>query len=715
MAEVYNAENTVFGLDIGTRSIVGTVGYKKNERDFVVIAQHVRFHETRAIMDGQVHDIEKVAGSIQEVRRELEQQTGYKLTDVCIAAAGRVLKTLEVHTELELEENTIITEEHIRTLVAGGIEKAYREIRESNKQSGLNFHCVGHTVIHYFLNDYLMSSLEAHRGSKIAADILATFLPQEVVDGLTSSVERAGLNVVNMTLEPIAAMQVAIPENYRLLNIALVDVGAGTSDISITKDGSIVAYGMIPYAGDAITEVIMHKHLVDFTTAESIKLASTKKKQVSFKDIMKMKQKVESEDIKAEVRDAINSMADKIGEKIISLNGGKAVSAVFVVGGGGKYPGFTEALAKRLKLPQERVALRGEEVLGSVQFLQENIKKDSTLVTPVGICLNYYEQKNNLIFVYVNEERIKLYDNSNLTISDAALEYGYPNEKLFPQRGEALNFTVNGERRFIRGGLGEAAVIKLNGEIAAINTPISQADVIEITESTVGVSASCNIKSLEEYKKETLNFVVNGKTVVCPRIIKVNGEDIATDYEIQDGDAIELPEYYTAAQLLNYMDLETEGEVWVNRAVAAPEDKIYEHFVIEVKLVSSYEYNKQGKFQEQIVQEEPVYEETVQTENAVIRQESKPVVQQTVMQQAAVQPQEQTVVPAAFDMVVLVNGTPVVMKNKSIYYLVDVLDYYPFDLKQPHGTAVVIRVNGEDSIFTRQLFDGDKIELYWTN
>ena len=63
-----------------------------------------------------------------------------------------------------------------------------------------------------------------------------------------------------MTLEPIAAINVAIPENYRMLNIALVDVGAGTSDISITRDGSIIAYGMIPHAGDELTAHICTVH-----------------------------------------------------------------------------------------------------------------------------------------------------------------------------------------------------------------------------------------------------------------------------------------------------------------------------------------------------------------------------------------------------------------------------------------------------------------------
>lgn len=88
---------------------------------------------------------------------------------------------------------------------------------------------------------------------------------------MNKAVELAGLNVANMTLEPIAAIQVAIPEMYRMLNIALVDVGAGTSDISITKDGSIIAFGMIPMAGDALTETIARHCLVDFGTAEQIK------------------------------------------------------------------------------------------------------------------------------------------------------------------------------------------------------------------------------------------------------------------------------------------------------------------------------------------------------------------------------------------------------------------------------------------------------------
>ena len=74
---------------------------------------------------------------------------------------------------------------------------------------------------------------------------------------------------------------------------------------------------------------------------------------------------------------------------------------ISLVGGGGKIPGYTEAVAEELEIARERVALRGEEVMQQIVF-EEDIKKDSLLVTPIGICLNFYEQSNNFIYVSFN-------------------------------------------------------------------------------------------------------------------------------------------------------------------------------------------------------------------------------------------------------------------------------------------------------------------------
>ena len=72
-------EPLVFGLDIGTRSIVGTVGYRTPDGGFVVVAQESVEHETRAMLDGQIHDIQAVADTILVVKRRLEKLTGRKL------------------------------------------------------------------------------------------------------------------------------------------------------------------------------------------------------------------------------------------------------------------------------------------------------------------------------------------------------------------------------------------------------------------------------------------------------------------------------------------------------------------------------------------------------------------------------------------------------------------------------------------------------------
>ena len=576
--------NSVFGLDIGTRNVVGTVGYQNDDKEFVVAAQYVREHETRAMLDGQIHDIGRVAKTIKEVKDELEKQTGQPLEEVCIAAAGRVLKTVTTHVEYEYAQESVVTGEDIHTLNLLGIEKAQEALKEVNDTS-YKFYCVGYSTVKFFLNDEVFISLEGHKANKIGEDIIVTFLPEDVVDGLYAAVGQAGLSVANMTLEPIAAINVAIPENYRMLNIALVDVGAGTSDISITRDGSIIAYGMIPHAGDELTEVIVQHFLVDFNMAEHIKLQSTTSDKVTYKDIMSIEHTIPAEDVWEVVAPVVDNIAHEVSAKIIELNGDKTVSACFVVGGGGKIHGFTEELAENLDLPQERVALRGEEVLGEVIFEQEDITKDPLLVTPIGICLNYYDQRNNFIMVRFNGERIKLYDNNRLTIVDAALQAGFPNDELFPKRGTPINFTVNGVARLVRGEAGEGAVVTMNGKPASINTPLEPNSEIVIEPSTAGEAAVYKISQLDEYNHSVITFVINGRRVSCPRFVQVNGRLEPEDYSIRENDVIETRNYYTVRQIAQFMDLviDTDQMIYVNNEEADLDTLVYENFSVEWK------------------------------------------------------------------------------------------------------------------------------------
>ena len=745
-------DDLVFGLDIGTRSVVGTVGYKNNTNGFVVVAQTAIEHETRAMIDGQIHDIGQVARTIEQIRKQLEEMTGRKYQDVCIAAAGRVLKTVESEAEIHFSTESVVTSDQIYSLNMLGVENAYDALREELGSDDVKFYCVGYSVKQYYQNNYPISNLEGHKCTDIRTEMIATFLPDEVVDGLYAAVERAGLYVANLTLEPIAAINVAIPEKFRLLNIALVDVGAGTSDISITRDGSIIAYGMIPSAGDEITETIAKYYLTDFTEADRMKCASTSQEEVTYHDIMGLPQKVSSEELISVVDETVRMITKSVSDKIIELNGGKPVSAIFVVGGGGKIGGFVESLAEYQGLQKERVALRGSEVLGRVRFLQEDITVDSLLVTPIGICLNYYEQKNNFIFVTVNGERIKLYDNNKLTIMDAAMQIGFPNEELFPQRGESITYFVDGERRMLRGDAGEAAVIHINGREMGINTPIESNDKIEIISSTKGAAAELTIGKLPEYKS-TINFEFNGKRISAARFVSVNGELVSEFYSVKNQDDIKILDYYTLKQVLEFMDIIYYDNVYVNNVPAKMDTKVYDNFTIrcdvEEQIPSSYvaetfvseeiiepkeemnptEEEKEPETDSVAGEEEEgleadsaagEYEQETEADFMPQEEEEEPETdsttgeyQQEPVTDSMAEKDEKKELSSAIS--VLVNGEPVVLRNKADYIFVDVLDFYPFDTSVAHGDHLELRVNGMQCDFTHPVKEGDQIQIEWVN
>lgn len=714
----------VFGLDIGTRSIVGTVGYREGDI-FYVQAQTVKEHETRAMLDGQIHDIAQVGNTILQVKKSLEKKLDVKLTDVCIAAAGRVLRTITTKVTWEFDRERVITQDEMAGLTSMGIEQAYAKFLETN-DTDMKFYCVGNSVIRYYLNGYQIGNLENHKAKSIGEDIIATFLPDDVVDGLYRAVEFAGLKVVNMTLEPIAAIEVAIPEMYRMLNIALVDVGAGTSDICITKDGCIVGYGMIPVAGDSLTEAIAQHCLVDFNTAEKIKRSIKTKQSIEYKDIMGLPQKITKKQVLAVLDERIRDMTKQVADKMMELNGGKSVSAVFIVGGGGKIDNYEKYLAQHLQIAPERVALRGEEVMQKIRF-REKIKKDSLLVTPIGICLNYYEQTNNFIYVTFNDERIKLYDNSSLAIVDAAMHANFPNDGLFPKRGKEINYSINGTKKICRGELGEAAVIHLNGEEADLYRPIHANDVITVEESTAGQPASLVLGKLPE-AKVAIAVTVNGSKVILPEFALVNGELKTPYYEIQDGDQIEMLNYYTVAQVKEFMDVTLDDSmvVLVNNEIAEDTTKVYENFsikwVLKTQVPEGYiptkfsdlpepeegdeikHFEKPDPFNDNAGEEEP--EEIDEPENAQELNGEK-VKKTKKAQKPKKAPKE------IHDIGLLVNSKPVTLHGKAEYVFVDIFDSIDFDTKTVGGTTLVTTVNGEQVEFMHPIYHGDVVEIYW--
>lgn len=135
MAE-YQAQDTdlVFALDIGTRSVVGVVGRTVGDR-LKILGIEMEEHKSRAMMDGQIDNIQQVADLARIVTERLERQLEVHLEKVCVAAAGRALRTQSGTFALELPDGQAITPEQISQLETGAVSAAEAALPDGRGES----------------------------------------------------------------------------------------------------------------------------------------------------------------------------------------------------------------------------------------------------------------------------------------------------------------------------------------------------------------------------------------------------------------------------------------------------------------------------------------------------------------------------------------------------------------------------------------------------
>lgn len=715
-------EDLVFAMDIGTRTVVGVVGVQEKDC-FTVIATEITEHKNRAMLDGQIHDIEQVAQAAGEVRRKLESRLGIKLKRVAIAAAGRVLKTCQVKVEKNLEAGREIDADFVSSLEIEGIQRAQMMLdEESNGEDKTQFYCVGYSVINYYLNNFVISKLTGHKGKTAGADILATFLPIIVVDSLYTVMGKVGLEVSSLTLEPIAAINVTIPADLRLLNLALVDIGAGTSDIALTRDGSVIGYAMVPVAGDEITEKISQNYLVDFNTGEKIKIAlSSGRDAVTFTDILKKKQTVSVQEIYKSIEDTIQQLASTISQKILEFNR-KAPNAVFLVGGGSRIPGLTDMIARQLGLPEERVVVRGRDVIRDIKFNDKKLSGPES-ITPYGIAVTaqMYGGKDFLT-VTVNDKKIKLFNSKKLTVADALILFGYDAGSLIGRSGRGMTFSVDGEVRHVRGQYGKAAEIFVNGKQASLDTYIAYGDSITVVPAQDGSDAYVLASELVGSFSEGV-VRLNGNAVDISTLIFINGSQAGRDTPIKDGDVVKITQIRTLGELLDaggydrssykvlvngraedddYILTDKDRVDCTELAAFGREDDTGAGFG-EAAACGMTGMNPANGSADESADEPASMSKPHAVTNIGDEPEKVPGPSEEAGQTAREHP----------DVVISVNGRTVVLDdNRAQYIFVDIFNHIDFDLTKPQGT-IVLKLNGQQAAFTDVIRQGDVVEIYW--
>jgi len=721
--EVSNLEthSPIFALDIGTRSVIGMIIQPEDNVSFTIKDITILEHKERSMLDGQIHDIIAVSETISKVKTKLEKKHG-KLKKVAVAAAGRSLKTKRTKIIQDISGQPSLRKEDIKALELSAIQQAQKELLDEFKENDqLHYHCVGYSVVNYQLDQQVIGNLIDQRGKKVSVEVIATFLPRVVVDSLISSLNRADLEMSALTLEPIAAIHVLIPASMRKLNIAFVDIGAGTSDIAITQDGTVTAYGMVPVAGDEITEAISQAYLLDFPIAEKVKRNLSSSKEIKFTDVLGFEQSITSVDILQEIDTAIENLSRQIVEKIIELNG-KNPQAVMLVGGASQTPLLTEKIASKLNLPLQRVAVRGADAIQHQLTWPKRSKKGPELVTPIGIGISSLEKPLQYLNLTVNDETVHLFEMKKITFGDALIAAGIPINKLYGKPGMAMSVTINGQLKMIPGKHGSLPNLFLNDQPATLETPVENGDSLNAIQGENGKDANFSIKEAIEFINiKPLQVEINGEIIKLDSLVEINEVRANTNTPIHDRDNINITNPESIKDVLDYAGYDylpyseqriyfqfngrrqsipyIQKQLFLNDKVATLQDKITDGDTIlldsktlPLPTIKDLLPNYQGdllsinvSFNGEIVKINPPIQLLM---NDQIVEEDTPILMDSKIE--------------------------ILKSGKEHYIFSDIFRLIDFNQKKPAtATGYSILINGESAEFDAKIIDGDQLELYW--
>ncbi len=546
----------VYALDIGTRKVAGII-LDKTHTPWQAAAVCIIEQEPGAMEDGQIHDVRKVSAVIRQVTEDLERQTQLKLTQVAVAAAGRSLRTQRGQSRTALSPLETVTDDLVHGLELEAVRQAREELGRTYRigtiATGNPYIFVAYSVTRYNLDGARIGSLVGQRGTSAEAEVIATFLPRVVIDSLSSALQGANLEMSSLTLEPIAALNVAIPPSMRSLNLALVDIGAGTSDIAITKDQTVTAYGMVPTAGDEITRSLTEHYLLDFTEGERVKRLVSQQEEIEIVDALGFTSQVASREVQSTLWPAAENLAKEIAEETKRLNGGDSPQAVICVGGGAATPGLRELLSVQLGLPVTRVAVRGRDIVRGIEGAEEQLSGPAS-ITPLGIAaLAGTSSRSPFINIQLNEGSYRLLKTAVHTVKEALIAAGIGLSRLLGPPGEPLSVRVNGQLKVIPGPPGTSAQVSKNGVPCTLDEDVVDGDVLSVSEPKAGEPPELSVNDVVKLQTRQIEVEVNGRIVELEPQVLVNGRQASLNSVVKDGDEVAVTGFDTVKDLVTLL------------------------------------------------------------------------------------------------------------------------------------------------------------------
>ena len=260
MSRVKEDKNLIVGLDIGTSKIVAIVAELQLDGGLKVIG--LGQHDSRGLKKGVVVNIDSTTQAIQRAIEEAELMADCKISTVFTGIAGSHIKSLNSHGMVKIKDGEVSQADVDRV-----IETARAVALPSDQQ-----------ILHILTQEFIIDSQEDVRepismsGMKLEVKVHIVTGAVAAAQNIVKCIKRCGLEVSDLILQPLASSTAVLTEDEKELGVCLVDVGGGTTDIAVFKQGAIRHTAVVPIAGDQITNDVAVAFRTPTQSAEEIKI-----------------------------------------------------------------------------------------------------------------------------------------------------------------------------------------------------------------------------------------------------------------------------------------------------------------------------------------------------------------------------------------------------------------------------------------------------------
>ena len=260
MSRVKEDKNLIVGLDIGTSKIVAIVAELQPEGTLKVIG--LGQHSSRGIKKGVVINIESTMQSIQRALEEAELMADCKINNVYTGIAGSHIKSLNSHGMVKIKDAEVSQMDVDRV-----IETARAIALPADQQ-----------ILHILTQEFIIDGQEDVReplgmsGMKLEVKVHIVTGAVAAAQNIVKCIKRCGIEVSDLILQPLASSLAVLTDDEKELGVCLVDIGGGTTDIAVFKQGAIRHTAVVPIAGDQMTNDVAVAFRTPTQSAEEIKI-----------------------------------------------------------------------------------------------------------------------------------------------------------------------------------------------------------------------------------------------------------------------------------------------------------------------------------------------------------------------------------------------------------------------------------------------------------